>query len=126
MWQKPYRPKGEITQPYNDGILTVYAVSDAAPAGYQPVAQLTKKVVLRFEARALGINRYYAGRQNQIKIERVLRVPRRIDVSTQDIVTTSGSETAYRIDLIQAVTDVYPPSMDLTLVRYQQRYEVMP
>lgn len=125
MWQKPYRPKGEITQPYNDGILTVYAVSDAAPAGYQPVAQLTKKVVLRFEERALGINRYYAGRQNQIKIERVLRVPRRIDVSTQDVVTVSGSETAYRIDLIQAVTDVYPPSMDLTLVRYQQRYEVI-
>ena len=30
----------------------------------------------------------------------------------------------YRIDLVQAVTEVYPPSVDLTLARIEQKFEV--
>ena len=36
-WKTPHRPKGEVTQAYNDGVVTVYAVTDAGPPGGLPV-----------------------------------------------------------------------------------------
>lgn len=123
MWKRPNRPNNEISESFTDGIVTVYAVSDKAEAGYQPVAELTKKVVLRYSTQRLGINRYYAARQNQIKIERVIRVPKTGNVSTQDAAITEDGQT-YRIDMVQDVMDVYPQSADLTLVKFDQNFEV--
>lgn len=122
-WKAPYRPKGEITQGYNDGVVTVYAVTDAGPPGGLPVEKLVKKAVLRYEERRLGLQRYYQGKQNQVEVERVLRTPRRKGVSSQDLAVTEDGQQ-YRIDLVQSAADVYPPSMDLTLVRITQKYDV--
>ncbi len=122
-WKAPYRPKGEITQGYNDGVVTVYAVTDAGPPGGLPVEKPVKKAVLRYEERRLGLQRYYQGKQNQVEVERVLRTPRRKGVSSQDLAVTEDGQQ-YRIDLVQSAADVYPPSMDLTLVRITQKYDV--
>lgn len=122
-WKAPYRPKGEITQGYNDGVVTVYAVTDAGPPGGLPVEKLVKKAVLRYEERRLGLQRYYQGKQNQVEVERVLRTPRRKGVSSQDLAVTEDGQQ-YRIDLVQSAADVYPPSMDLTLTRIAQDYDV--
>lgn len=122
-WKAPYRPKGEITQGYNDGVVTVYAVTDAGPPGGLPVEKPVKKAVLRYEERRLGLQRYYQGKQNQVEVERVLRTPRRKGVSSQDLAVTEDGQQ-YRIDLVQSAADVYPPSMDLTLVRIAQKYDV--
>ena len=122
-WKAPYRPKGEITQGYNDGVVTVYAVTDSGPPGGLPVEKLVKKAVLRYEERRLGLQRYYQGKQNQVEVERVLRTPRRKGVSSQDLAVTEDGQQ-YRIDLVQSAADVYPPSMDLTLVRIAQKYDV--
>ncbi len=122
-WKAPYRPKGEITQGYNDGVVTVYAVTDAGPPGGLPVEKPAKKAVLRYEERRLGLQRYYQGKQNQVEVERVLRTPRRKGVSSQDLAVTEDGQQ-YRIDLVQSAADVYPPSMDLTLVRITQKYDV--
>ena len=122
-WKAPYRPKGEITQGYNDGVVTVCAVTDAGPPGGLPVEKLVKKAVLRYEERRLGLQRYYQGKQNQVEVERVLRTPRRKGVSSQDLAVTEDGQQ-YRIDLVQSAADVYPPSMDLTLVRIAQKYDV--
>lgn len=122
-WNAPYRPKGEITQGYNDGVVTVCAVTDAGPPGGLPVEKLVKKAVLRYEERRLGLQRYYQGKQNQVEVERVLRTPRRKGVSSQDLAVTEDGQQ-YRIDLVQSAADVYPPSMDLTLVRIAQKYDV--
>ena len=73
MWKAPDRPKGEITQRYNDGMLTVYTLTDSAAPGYQPKPELTQKITLRYEERRLGIQRYYAAAQSQQRIERVLQ-----------------------------------------------------
>ena len=67
--------------------------------------------------------RYYEGRQNQAQIERVLRVPRVPGVSSQDVAVTEDGKQ-YRIDLVQTTIDVFPESMDLTLLRIEQKYEV--
>lgn len=122
-WKAPHRPKGEVTQAYNDGVVTVYAVTDAGPPGGLPVEKPVKKAVLRYEERRLGLQRYYEGKQNQVEVERVLRTPRRKGVSSQDLAVTEDGQQ-YRIDLVQSATDVYPPSMDLTLTRVTQKYDV--
>ena len=123
MWQKPHRPSNEITQSYNDGVVTVYSVGDVAKPGYKPVEGLQERVALRYEEQRLGIQRYYSGKQNQLQVERVLRVPRSKSISSQDVAITEDGRQ-FRIDLVQKVENVYPPSLDLTLVKIQQRYEV--
>lgn len=124
MWKRPQRPnENDITQSFNDGILTVYTVENAAEPGYKPIEKLKKKMVLRYQERRLGLSRYYEARQNQVQIERVIRTPRTGDINNQDIgVTEDGRQ--YRIDLVQSVLDVFPPSVDISLAKIVQEYEV--
>ena len=122
-WKAPYRPGSEVTQPYNDGVVTVYAVTDAARPGYQPKPALTKKAVLRYEEQRLGIQRFYSGKQSQAEIERVIRTPRLDCVSSQDVAVTEDGRQ-YRIDMVQSVPDIWPASMDLTLAKVTQKYDV--
>lgn len=120
----PYRPTHDVSQPFNSGFATVYSVTDAAQPGYQPVEKLKKKARVRFESQRLGIGRYYNGRQNQIEIDRVIRIPAACPVTNHDVVVLHTGE-AYRIDMVQEVPGVYPKCYDLTLVRYAQKYEVI-
>ena len=125
-WRAPTRPRdNEITQAYNDGVVTVYAVADAAKPGYQPVPQLVQppKAVLRYEEQRLGIQRYYAAQQHQIQVERVLRTPRYGQITNQDVAVTEDGRQ-YRIDLVQSVPDVWPASQDLTLAKIAQQFDV--
>lgn len=121
--RKPTRPGNEVSQTYNDGILTVYAVTDDAAPGYQPTERLSEKGRLRYEEQRLGLNRLYLARQAQVEISRVVRTMRRPEVSPQDLAITEDG-TQYRIDTVQVVKDVWPPSMDLSLVRITENYEV--
>lgn len=123
MWRAPNRPKGEITQSYNDGFLTLYSQIDIAEPGYQPTPHLLKEAELRYEERKLGIQRYYSAAQSQQRVERVLRVPRIGGINAQDVVKTHDGRM-YRVELVQAVPDVFPPSLDLTLSRIEQIAEV--
>lgn len=124
-WKAPYRPRrdGKVTQNFEDGLASIYGVTDGAAPGYKPKPTLNKKVTLRYEERRLGIQRYYEAQQNQVQIERVIRVPRFSAVSSQDVAVTEDGKQ-YRVDLVQIVTDVFPASMDLTLSRIDQKYEV--
>lgn len=120
----PNRPSHEVSQPYPDGVVTVCRVEDVAKPGFQPVKRLVPKERLLYQERSLGLSRYYAGRQNQVEIQRVIRTPYRPEVSSQDVAVTQDGRQ-YRIDLVQRVQDVYPPSMDLTLAKVEQRWEVV-
>lgn len=122
MQKAPNRPNNLISQTFNDGVVTVYAVQDTAAAGYKPTETLRKKGVLRFAERRLGIERYYSGRQNQIEISRVIRVQKNEEVNSQDVAIIKGMQ--YRIHLVQHVFDIYPPCMDLSLSLIQQQYDI--
>lgn len=124
MRKAPYRPNNEISQQYNDGVVKIYTITDSAKPGYQPKEKPELKFSLAFEERALGINRLYLSRQNNAEIERVIRV-QRVNISTQDLAVTHDGKQ-YRIDTVQAVQDVYPPSLDLSLKAVEQKFEVMP
>ncbi len=123
IWKAPNRPNNAISQTYNSGVVTIYAVTDAARPGYKPTQKPEKKMALRYDEQRLGINRAYLGRQNQVQIERVIRVPHTGRVSSQDIAVTEDDKQ-YRIDLVQLADGIYPPSDDLTLSRIEQKYEV--
>lgn len=125
-WKAPTRPsENQITQVYDDGVVTVYAVTNAAAPGYQPKPQLVQpaKAVLRYEEQRLGIQRYYDALQNQIQVERVIRTPRYGQITNQDVAVTEDGRQ-YRIDLVQTASNVYPPSQDLTLAKIEQVFEV--
>ena len=53
----------------------------------------------------------------------MIRTQLRHGVSPQCVAITEDG-VQYGIDLVQQVTDVYPASMDLTLTRIEQKYEV--
>lgn len=125
MWKAPNRPNHEISQSFCDGMVTIYSVADQAEPGRQPVEKLSWRGVLRYDEQRLGIQRYYAAAQNQVRVERVIRTPRVPGVNSQDVAITEDGQQ-YRIDLVQNVKDVYPASMDLTLVRIEQQFEVDP
>ena len=122
-WKAPHRPDNEITQELNSGVVYIYSVEDSAQPGYQPKPALKLKLTLRYEEQRLGINRLYMSRQNQAEIEKVIRVPRQDSISNQDVaILENGSQ--YSIDYTQTVQDVYPPCLDLSLVKVEQNYEV--
>lgn len=122
-WRAPHRPDNEITQELNSGVVQIYSVEDSAQPGYQPKPSLTLKLTLRYEEQRLGINRLYLSRQNQAEVEKVIRVPRQDSISNQDVaILENGSQ--YSIDYAQTVQDVYPPCLDLSLVKVEQDYEV--
>ena len=124
MRKTPFRPDDRrITQSYRDGVVRIYTVTDGAAPGYQPRPVLTLLETLFYQERRVGLQRYYAGRQAQVEVERVIRTQRRPAVNPQCVAVTEDDEQ-YGIELVQQVQDVYPPSIDLTLVRIEQKYEV--
>lgn len=123
MYQRPNRPTHDITQPFNSGIVKIYALTNIAVPGYAPKMALKEKVTLRYEEMRLGINRYYQAMQNNIQIERVIRCPRWGNVTNQDVAITEDGKQ-YRIDLIQSVDDVYPACIDVSLTKIEQVFEV--
>lgn len=123
MWRAPNRPNHEITESYNDGIVNIYTVQDGAAPGYRPVPVLVLVKRMRYQERYLGINRLYSGRQNQVDIQRVVRVQKVPGVSNQNVAITEDGQQ-YRIDSVQDVIGAYPPSLDLTLATVEQEYEV--
>lgn len=123
MWKAPNRPKREITQTFNDGIVRIYDVKDVTVPGYKPVEKLHETFTLRFEEQRLGITRLYQSRQAQNEIEKVIRVPKAGNISAKNVAIVEGQQ--YIIDTIQKVMDVYPPCLDLALVRIEQEIEVM-
>jgi len=117
----PFRLGNEIGQTFEDGIVTVYRLEDTAAPGYLPKPKPVKMAKLWYAELRMGLTRYYAARQNNVTVERVVRVPRGAAIAVQDIaVTEDGRE--YRIDLIQTADGVFPPSLDVTLAKVSQRH----
>lgn len=124
MRQTPQRfDERKITQSFRDGVVRLYTVTDAAMPGYQPKPSLSLVETLFYEERSVGLQRYYSARQAQVQVERVIRAPLRPDINPQCVAVTEDG-VQYGIDMVQQLTDVWPASMDLTLTKIEQKYEV--
>lgn len=122
--QYPNRPSNKITQSFNSGVVRFCGVKNKARAGYAPRQCLYLKFLLRFDEQRMGILRYYQSLQNQIRIDRVIRVPKAC-ITNQDMAIIDSIK--YRIDMVQTVKDIYPDCMDVTLIRIDQEddYEIL-
>ena len=120
MRKLPTRRTNEITQQFNSGVVNIYAVENVAEPGYKPQEEETLKYSLRYEEQRLGIQRFFYGKQNMIEIERIIRIPRAGTITNQDVAQTEDGKK-YSIVMVQSTTDVYPPSLDLTLADIKQK-----
>lgn len=112
------------TQTFNDGVLTIYKVTNIAAAGRMPKDGLSsKKGPLRYDERIVGMGRYWTAKQENVKVDRLIRVPLFREVSTQDVVIPNDGEQ-YSIKQIQYPKDVVPPCMDLSLERLEAAYDI--
>lgn len=117
----PYRPDSDISERYNDGIVAVYRITDGARPGYLPQKVREQKGLLCYRELRTGLQRYYAAMQNQIEVERVIRVPKpHFKITTQDEAETEDGNL-YGIGQIQTAEGIYPPSLDLTLTAIRQK-----
>lgn len=113
--------KNNSPQTYNDGMCHICSVGDVSEPGCMPKEGLVEKYKLAFADRTVGINRYYAALQNNIKAERLIRCQRIENVTVQDVVLIKDKQ--YFVRQIQYPAEVMPRSMDLTLERVVQHYE---
>lgn len=109
---------------FHDGLVTVYGVENRAGPGKKPVESITRKGVLRFQRRTVGIRRHYAAMTAGAKVALLLRVPFRPEVSPQDVAVPTLDGKQYRITLVQVPEDITPPVMDLTLERLERNYDL--
>lgn len=109
----PFRPNNEVCQSYGDGVAGLYAAADAAPAGRQPVVEVTFIRQLRYATGVLGINRIYLARQQDREIRKMIRIPKS-PISVLDLIRDHDG-TWYEIETIQDAQGVYPPSLDVAL-----------
>lgn len=112
-------------QTYWDGVISIYAVTNCAEPGDKPKEKLTLLYRLRFERRTVGYGRYYTAAHEQTEISELVRCPYRPDVSTQEVAIIAGREgEQYDIVQVQRPEDVIPPSMDLSLERRSDNYQI--
>ena len=122
MWRMPNRPRNEISQTYNDGILTVYAVDPGTVPDRVSLAGLTEKAKLLYSERRLGVQRYFAGIQAQIRIDRVVRCQKTDYIAPHDVVITENGKH-YSVQMVQPCYDVYPPSVDISLTAIEEHFD---
>ena len=124
MYRKPNRPAHDITQPFNSGIVKIYKTENSAQPGHKVAEQLKNNpVTLRYDEQRTGVTRYYAAKQANIQIERVIRCPEVPGIDTQDVAVTED-DLQYRIEQIQTVDNIWPACIDISLSKIVQRLEV--
>lgn len=122
-------------QTFNDGVVKIYEVSDISAPGDKPKEWMMHKLTMRYRRRTIGITRYYAAMQANVKIDMLIRCPSRDEISSQDIAVISGEQ--YKISQIQHKEEIIqskigrerqeiaiPPVMDLTLTKLVEKYEL--
>ncbi len=105
---------------FPDGIAIISDNIAKNGVGNIPGEKLKERCRLRFREKTVGMNRFYSALQNNSLIERMIRCPRRSDVSVLDIVQLippGSTKDYYKIAQIQYPEDVDPAVMDISLER---------
>ena len=105
--------------------MNIYKVSDLALPGEMPVEGLVFKNSLNYHERTVGMGRYYAAMQNNIKVDFVIRCPEvrgLSDNSTDILVAILVDGQQYKVVQIQYIEDASPPSMDISLERVGENF----
>lgn len=114
------KPKSDFLQ-FNDGIVNIYAVGNAADIGDMPEEQLTLKSTLRFEYQTIGVRRNYEAMQADVQLSELIRIPMHRDISSQDVAIINDIQ--YGIVQAQHDSGTRPPSTKLSLSRLEVDYD---
>lgn len=111
---------------FNDGVAIIYRADNIAEDGERPEIKLIPLRKVMFAYRTVGMARYFEAMQNQIKISKMILIPRYADVDTNDIVIINGDNTQYRIEQVQHKNDTKPVTTQLTLsaIKAGEEYEI--
>ena len=110
-------------QTFNDGLLTVHSVENVAQSGDMPKDGLVPKLTLAYHERTVGMQRFYAAHQAQTKIDMLVRVHERREITDRDVVMLRDGKQ-YDIVQIQLIEGAKPPVMDLSLRRRSKLLDV--
>lgn len=111
---------------FDDGILTIYTVTNTAQPGQMPVEGLEEKEKYYYGFDTLGINRYYTALQAQQQIEAVVNVPGWGDIAATDICALDNGDQ-FRIVMRQATLDDNGLRITkLSLERIDEKYAINP
>ncbi|KEI01569.1 hypothetical protein [Clostridium botulinum] len=100
---------------FSDGICDIYEQDEEGNKIY-------KHKSLSFSNRVLGFKRYFTAAANQVKTNRVIRIPQVPNIDNHDTLEIKGVGR-YDIELVQFIYDTNPLSIDLTL-RQLEMFEV--
>lgn len=78
---------------FNDGIVKLFETDDN-----DAIIESSGKAY-HFGIEKMGIQRYYAARQNDIELERVIHITRNLEVTTQHAAVIG--KTRYKIEMVQ-------------------------
>lgn len=92
---------------FSDGICDIYTTDEEGN-------RVDKYLNLGFNNRVLGFRRYFTAAANQVKTDRVIRIPQVPGLDNHDTVEIKGIGK-YSVELVQSIFDTNPPSIDLTL-----------
>lgn len=92
---------------FNDGICDIYSEDEEENKQY-------KYKNLGFSNYVLGFKRHFAASAVQIKVDRVVKIPKVNNIDTHDILEIKDIGR-YNIELAQLIYDTNPPSINLTL-----------
>ena len=112
---------------FNDGLVSIYKVDNIGAAGDMPKEGLILQLILRYHERTVGMGRYYAAMQNDIKVDFVIRCPEvrgLLGKNTDILVAILVDGNQYKIMQIQYPEDAEPPVMDLTLEGLGEAYDI--
>jgi len=112
-----------LSQTYNDGVVSIYAVGNIAEPGNMKKTGLTFKCKRNYQRRQAGLTRIYLAKQDMTEIERVMRTPWIANISVHDVAITEDG-VQYDISIIQDVLDIDPWGKDLTLSKLEVAYEI--
>jgi len=128
----------QTTQTFNDGLCSVYSVVNDGQRGGKAKPRLTvKHRRLRYAERVVGLNRFWTAGQQNVAIDKLIRVARLENVSTQDIAVLEDGQQ-YAIRQVQYVTEGQGQTtgqtgrgigerltcMDLSLERMAEQYDI--
>lgn len=112
---------------FDDGIVGIYTITDAAQAGKMPKKALQLLESFFFGYDTLGINRYYTALEANQQIEAVINIPEWHELNPAQHIGIMENGNQYKIQMVQPTTDENGLRITkLSLERIHENYAVLP
>ena len=117
-----------MSMTFDDGVLSVYRLTNTAPAGKKPVLNPLLYCQYYYHIETIGVVRYYQAMQANAKVDALVSIPDwEFDIGENDIVVLDSADggNQYRVDFIQRTYESGGLKVRrLSLVRLGENYAI--